>query len=154
MIDVPDIELELLLPGNCVPAIDLRPAGDAWTRFVAAGLFRCIERQVLNQEGARADEAHFAGENEEEFRQFIERSRAEPLAERGESIGIKKQDAVRIASVGHGAEFDQLKSLGIQPRSFLVKEHRTAQLDPDDDREQKQDRPPKRGGDQNRKNVE
>src|SRR5687767_4594043 len=55
VVDVPDIEGEFLFPGNCVATVNLSPASEAWAHVVATGLFLVVERQVLNEERARAD---------------------------------------------------------------------------------------------------
>src|SRR5438128_868774 len=57
VLDVPGVQAQALFPRLRVAAIHLRPAGDAGPHVVAARLLGRIERQVLHEERARADDA-------------------------------------------------------------------------------------------------
>ena len=56
MIYIPNVQSQSPLPRNFIASADLRQTGDAWQDFVTAGLFGCVAIQVLNEEGARADQ--------------------------------------------------------------------------------------------------
>src|SRR4051794_32007472 len=56
LVDVPDVELELLLPADRVSAVNLRPTGDAGHHVVPARLLAVVERQVLHEEGPGPDQ--------------------------------------------------------------------------------------------------
>jgi len=71
MIDIPDVESEFFLPVNGVAAVDLGPACQAWANLVAPRLLRGVKREILHQQRARADQAHFALEDVPQFGQFI-----------------------------------------------------------------------------------
>jgi len=82
---------------------------------MATLLLRAIMRQVLHQEGSRADEAHLSLENIQEFREFIQAGAAHQLAESRESIRVRQEPPIRSAGIGHRAEFIQNKGLTVQP---------------------------------------
>jgi hypothetical protein len=71
MIDVPDVESESLFPTESIPAIHLGPTSDSRFDFVAASLFWAVPRQVIHQEGPRANETHVASQDIPELRQFV-----------------------------------------------------------------------------------
>src|SRR6266536_2474990 len=48
VIDVPNVQFELLFPGQPIAAADLRPAGNAGLDLVATSLPLGIQRQILN----------------------------------------------------------------------------------------------------------
>jgi hypothetical protein len=68
VVDVPDVEAEFLLPRKGVATVDLRPAGDAGTNFMASRLLGRIARKVSRRERARADEGHLAGKDMQKLR--------------------------------------------------------------------------------------
>ena len=71
VVDVPDIQAKLLFPRKGVASVDLGPAGDARTDFVAARLFGRIAWKVSHGERARADEGHFAGKDVQKLWQLV-----------------------------------------------------------------------------------
>src|ERR1039458_958284 len=50
VVHIPDVKIEFLFPGDRVPAVDLRPAGNAWLNLVTPTLVRAVARQVLGQQ--------------------------------------------------------------------------------------------------------
>src|SRR5665213_10708 len=72
MVHVPYIQLKLLLPGNGIAPVHLSPARDAGLDVMPSRLFRAVAGQVFDQEGPRADKAHFAAQHIPKFRQFIQ----------------------------------------------------------------------------------
>lgn len=51
------------------------------------------------------------------------------LAESGQTLGVGQQHALRVAGVGHGAEFDHQKGFAVQTRVTLTEENRRTQVD-------------------------
>lgn len=49
MIYIPNIKIEFFLPCQSVPAVDLRPSGNARLDPVAFALVRIVARQILRQ---------------------------------------------------------------------------------------------------------
>ena len=60
VIDIPDVEIKLLLPRNRVSAVDLCPSGDARHDLMAPSLFRRIARQLVHEKRTRPNEAQLA----------------------------------------------------------------------------------------------
>ena len=73
-------QLEPLRPRDRVAAVHLRPAGDAGADVQAPPLALVIARRLLDEVGARADEAHLPAEDVDELRQLVQPRAAEPAA--------------------------------------------------------------------------
>ena len=56
IVDIIDVVLKTLFPGQCVAAVDLGPAGDAGFYLMAPALEIIIQGQVLFQPGTGADQ--------------------------------------------------------------------------------------------------
>ena len=91
---------------------------------MATMLLRAIMRQVLHEEGPRADEAHISLENVQEFRKFIQAGAAHQLAESRESIRVGQELPIGSAGIGHRAEFIQGKGLSAKPGAFMHEQER------------------------------
>ena len=139
MIHVPHVEGELLLPGEGVAPVHLRPAGDAGQHFVAARLLGGVAVEVLHQQRARTDQAHVAFEDVEEFGEFIQAGGAQEAPEAGEALLVGQQAAIGVAQVAHGAEFVELEDPAVQPGARLAEEHRVTKEDQDQDVQKQQD---------------
>jgi hypothetical protein len=63
MVNVPDIQIESLIPRKCVSTIYLRPAGQAGQDFVTAKLVRGIPVPIIRVKRPGADQAHLAAQN-------------------------------------------------------------------------------------------
>lgn len=87
-------------------------------------LLRAVMRQVLHQEGTRANEAHLSLENVQEFWEFIQAGAAHHLAESRESIRVRQELSIGSAGIGHRAEFVQDKGLTVKPGAFLREQER------------------------------
>src|SRR5947208_479948 len=76
VVNVPDVEGELLLPGDRVPAAHLREAGDSRGHVVTPRLLGRVAREVFHEQGTRPDERHVAPQHGPELRELVERRRA------------------------------------------------------------------------------
>ena len=97
---------------------------------MATMLLRAIMRQVLHEEGPRADEAHISLENVQEFRKFIQAGAAHQLAESRESIRVGQELPIGSSGTGHRPEFIQGKGLTMKPGPFLHEQERPTMEDP------------------------
>ncbi len=129
VIDVPHVQREFLLPGERVAPVDLRPTGDPGPHLVTAGLLRRVAGQVLHQQRARADQAHVTFEHVEKLRQLIEAKTAQKAPESCKPLRVREQGALRVAGVGHGAEFVEGEGLAVQSGALLAKEHGRAEFE-------------------------
>src|SRR5713101_2812753 len=105
MVDVPDVELELLLPSNRISPVDLRPSGDSGFYIMTARLPEGIERKVFHQQRTRADKTQIASDDIDQLRQFVDAELSQPLSEGRQSRGIIQQIALSVALFGHRAKF-------------------------------------------------
>ena len=137
MVDVPDVEGELLVPGDGVASVDLRPAGHAGLHFHAPGLEGVVALQVAHEERARADDAHVAEEDVPHLRKLVEGGGAQELAEGSQAHGVGQERAVRSARVGHGTELHHAEGTPAQARTLLDEEHGGAEAEPDEQRDGK-----------------
>jgi len=63
VVDVPHIQAEFFFPGEIVAPIDLCPASDTRQDVMAAGLFGGVALDVMSEQRARADQAHFSAQD-------------------------------------------------------------------------------------------
>ena len=122
VVDVPDVEGEFLLPGDGVAAVALGPAGDAGAHFVAAGLLGRVEGEVLNEQGAGADEGHVADEDVPELGQLVDGGGADEAAYAREALLVGQEAALGVALVAHGLEFHYAEDFGIFAGALLEEE--------------------------------
>src|SRR5665647_1546139 len=131
VVDVPDVHLEALVPRDGVTPVDLRPSGDAGPDLVPSRLLPIVAVEVLRQEGARTDDAHVALEHVDELREFVERGRAQQLAEARETLGVRcaRLDPSGSARrVAHRAELIEGEDAPVLAWPPLPKDHRRAEL--------------------------
>ncbi len=52
--------LKFLFPGQHIPAVDLRPAGDPWQDVMPPGLFRSVPGEIFFEQRAGSNQAHLS----------------------------------------------------------------------------------------------
>jgi hypothetical protein len=114
-----------------VPAIDLRPPGDAGSYIVAARLFRRIEGQVFHHQGPGADETHIPPDHIEQLRKLIEAEAPKHLPQRCQADVIRQQVAFFIFPVIHRAKFVNCKKFSMKSGANLSEQYGTPHSDPD-----------------------
>lgn len=132
MIDVPEVVVEFLFPGEGVAAVDLGPAGEAGAGEVTAGLGGGVVGEVFGEEGAGADEAHVAFEDVPEFGEFVEGGGAEEAAEGGGAEGVG------AGAGGHGAEFAEGEEGAVFAGAGLAEEDGGAEAEADEEGEEEE----------------
>ena len=80
VVDVPDVELDPLLPGDAGAALDLGPAGDPRADLVAAALARRVVVDLGRDRRARADDRHLAAQDVDQVGDLVERGAAQEAA--------------------------------------------------------------------------
>ena len=130
MVDVPHIQGELLLPGEGVAPIHLRPAGDAGEHLVAACLLGSIAFEVGDEQGARTHQAHLSLEDIDEFRQFIQAGGAQEAPETGKALPVGQRVALMVKRVAHAAELVEFEDAAVQPGSRLAEDDWPTEEDP------------------------
>ena len=79
-VDVLDVELDPLLPGDPGAALDLGPAGDPRAHLVAAVLARRVVLDLGGDRRARADDRHLAAQDVDQVGDLVERGAAQEAA--------------------------------------------------------------------------
>src|ERR687887_1295920 len=69
VLDVPDVELDALVPRQLRAPVHLRPAGEARLHVEPAALPRRVLLHLVAKRGAGADQAHVAADDVPELRQ-------------------------------------------------------------------------------------
>jgi len=121
--DVPDVEGELLVPRDGIPAVDLRPAGQPRHHVMPARLLERVALEVLHEERARAYQAELTSSDVQELRKLIEARCPQKPPERREPLVIGKQRPVRTPRLTHGAKLHDAERPGALSRSLLTEQH-------------------------------
>ena len=143
MLDVPDVQLDPLLPRDPGAAVDLGPPGDAGAQVQAAQLARRVELDLGGQRRPRADDPHVAAKHVEEVRQLVEREPAQQPADPCHPRvlgGHRRADADRIGALAHGPQLEHLEDHAVAANAPLPVDHRPARAELDRDRRGQQDR--------------
>src|SRR5439155_23889406 len=77
VLDVPEVELDPLVPRELRASVHLRPAGQARLDLEPAALARGVLVDLVAERRARADQAHVAEDDVPELGQLVEREPAE-----------------------------------------------------------------------------
>src|SRR5690349_4335845 len=72
-LDVLEVELNSLIPGDRIPAPDLGKAGHARPYRQASHLSVVVTLDLITECGSRTNQAHIAPQHVEDLREFIER---------------------------------------------------------------------------------
>src|SRR5690242_21603932 len=81
MLDVPDVELDALVPRKPCATGDLRPPGDAGLDVQTAPLPRRVLLDLIRERGAGPDEAHVAASDVPELRDLVDGQAAQHPAD-------------------------------------------------------------------------
>src|SRR5439155_19546958 len=81
VLDVPEVELDPLVPRELRPAVHLGPAGQAGPYLQPAALPRGVLVDLVAERGSRADQAHVAADDVPELRKLVEREPAQEPAD-------------------------------------------------------------------------
>src|SRR5436190_5668318 len=117
MLDVPDVELDSLVPRQLCAAVDLRPPGDTGPHFEAAPLTRRIPLYLIRKRGAGADQAHVAPHDVPQLRQLVDREPAQHAAGAGDArIALIDGEAGSLALRAdlHRPQLDELELLAVE----------------------------------------
>src|SRR5262249_2379765 len=107
VVDVVDVELDPLLPGDAGAALDLGPAGDARADLVAAALVRRVIDHLGRDRRAGADDRHLAAQDVEQVGDLVERGAAQDAAGSGDArvvAGDHGSDPDRVGALDHRAQ--------------------------------------------------
>ena len=140
VVHVPDVERELLVPGQRVAPVHLAPARDTRPDLVATHLLGRVARQVLGKERARTDEAHVAGDHIEELGELIEARTPQEAAQSGDPLSIREAGPIAFSLFDHGSKLQNGEQLSVQARPLLAEQDRAAHRDSDGDSNKREDR--------------
>jgi len=144
MLHVPNVVFKLLLPAQGIATLDLDQPGQSRADVVPPSLTRTIAGQILHQQRTRPHEAHIPPQHVEQLREFIQRSRAQPAAERRQPFRIGQQLAHGIHGIGHRAKLDQFEDFPTKSGTPLPEENWRPKFQPHQKRDERKQRQPDR----------
>lgn len=124
MLDIPEVQFKLSLPGQAIATVDLSPAGNTGSHFVPLGLFVGVAGQVFRRERPGAHEAHITTQDIPEFGQFIQTTGAQEVTPGVRAIGIATRAKL------HTAKLYNLKGPTLAAGAHLSEKEGTSQLEP------------------------
>lgn len=128
MVHVPHIQREPVLPRKRVPAVHLRPTGNAGLDFVPARLEGGVPVEIFRQERPRPHQAHISADHVEELWQLIKTRTTEKAAERGQPRFVRQEIALAIPRIAHRPELEYREGLSMKPGANLPEQHGRAQI--------------------------
>src|SRR5690348_3324489 len=134
MLDVPDVELDPVRPGEGGSAVDLRPARDARPHVEAAPLPLVVLLDLVAERRPRADHAHLAADDVPELRQLVERELAQEAAgARDPRVAVvhREAGAHRLGADDHRPQLEQLEVGAVRAHPGLAVENGPAVLELD-----------------------
>jgi hypothetical protein len=123
VVDIPHVELELLRPRQGVAAMALRPTCDARAYIVTPHLLLTVQREILDEQRARANKRHVAFQNIEELRQLVETRLPHEGTQGRDALVVRQQLAVLVSPVIHRLELDDLEDLTFISRPVLKEKY-------------------------------
>ncbi len=143
MVDVPDVELDLLGPGERRAALDLRPPGEPRKHLEPAALVVGVPVDLVAERRSRPDHGHLAAHDVPELGELVDGGAAEHPADAGDPR-VAPVDRVARSDVlcahRHRAELQELEVLAVLADPRLPVEHRAAVLELDRERRGEEER--------------
>ena len=143
VLDVPDVELDPLLPGDPGATVDLGPAGHAGAQIEPPALTRRVELDLGGQGRARPDDPHLAAQHVDQVGQLVERVATEEPADTRHPGVVgrhRRADSDRVGSLPHRPQLVELEDPTVPADAALAIEDRPRRLQPDRDRGGEQQR--------------
>lgn len=141
MIDVPDIQLDALVPLDFLAAVHLCPAGQTRADVKHPELFLGVfldRPGMVGQRRSGANQRHLPLQDVDELREFIDTGRADhttDFCDAGVALAGVDAGAGVLRVHAHGAEFDDLEDLCAAPDALLFKQHRAGGFELDQHRD-------------------
>src|SRR4051812_9528194 len=129
MLDIPDVELDALIPRHARAAVDLRPAGDPRLDVEPASLSRRVLLDLVRERGTGADQAHVSAHHIPELRDLVDRQAAQDAAGARDPRVTFVHGITGALALGadlHRAELHQLELPAAQADAPLPVQHRPA----------------------------
>ena len=143
MLDVPEVELDPLGPGERRAAVDLRPAGDPRLDVEPVQLALVVLVDLVAKRRPRADHRHVAANDVPELRQLVERQAPKDAADTGDAR-VAAIDCVAGAELlgadDHRAQLEELEVRAVLADARLAVEHGPAILELDRERGEREQR--------------
>ena len=137
VLDVPEVELDPLVPRQRRAAVDLRPAGDAGQRVEPVALALVVAVDLDLDGRARADERHLAAQHVHQVGHLVEGGPAQPGAEPRDPV-VALVDGQPLAHVlraaDHRAQLVELERPAVAADAPLAVDRVAVGLEPDRDR--------------------
>lgn len=109
--------------GNSVASVDLSHAGDARPDGIAlAAIMRRKGFHLGGNPGAGAYDDHVSFQDVDQLRKLIQRIGAEEVAEREQSLVVRKEAPIFVTRIRHRFEFDDFEQFSLISNARLKKE--------------------------------
>jgi hypothetical protein len=136
VLDVVQVELDPLAPGQRRAPVYLRPAGDAGADRQAAALSLAVLRYLHRDRRARADEGHIAAHDVEQIGQLVQRGAPKQRTHAGDARIVLVDRQSRADVLGprdHRAQLQQVELAPAAADAPLPVDRVPRRLDPDRD---------------------
>src|SRR5437763_3049324 len=143
VLDVPEVELDPLVPRELRPAVHLRPAGQARLDLETASLPRGVLVDLVAEGRARADQAHVAADDVPELRELVEGEAAQGAADLRDprvAAVYRPTGALGLGADDHRPKLQQVEVAPLVADPALAGDDGTAVLEPDRHRRRGEDR--------------
>src|SRR4051794_35407043 len=137
VLDVPEVELDPLGPGELRPAVDLRPAGDARPDVEAVPLPLVVLVDLVPERRPRPDDRHVAAHDVPELRQLVQRQPTQdPAGTRDPRVSAVDgvPGAEPLGADDHRAQLEELEVEAVLADARLPVEHGPTVLELDRER--------------------
>jgi hypothetical protein len=134
VLDVPEVELDALVPGQRRTPVDLGPAGDPRLDRQAPALALGVLLDLDGHRGTRADDRHVAAQHVDEVGQLVQRRAAQQRADAGDArvaLGDRQARADRLRAGDHRAQLEHVEGAAVAADAPLAVDRMARALDPD-----------------------
>jgi hypothetical protein len=143
MLDVPDVELDALVPRQGRAPVDLRPARDPRLDLEPAPLTRRVLLDLVAQRRPRPDHAHVAAQDVPQLWKLVERQASQNAARAGDpSVALvdREAGALVLRADHHRPQLQQVEVDAVLADAALPVQHGAAVLELDRDRSSREQR--------------
>src|SRR6266536_2433577 len=129
MVDIPDVELDPLRPGDSGPAVDLSPARDPGLDLEPPPLAGGVGLDLVGKGRARPDEAHVPAQAVPELWELVDREPAQRSTDTSDpriAAIHRPACAPALGADDHRAQLEQLELLPLEAHAPLPVEDRPA----------------------------
>jgi hypothetical protein len=144
VLDVPEVELDALGPGQLRAPVDLGPAGDARLHGQAPALALGVAVDLDRHRRPRAHDRHVAAQDVDEVGHLVERRAPQQAPDAGDprvSLAHRQAGAHVLGACDHRAQLEHVEGAAVLAHAPLAVDRAAARLQADgDDRDEQEGR--------------